>query len=255
VFTDLDGTLLDHDTYSWENARPAIERLIRTGVPWIFVTSKTRAETERWRLEMGNAHPFIVENGGAAIIPSGYFPDHSSSEVLEWGTRYPALVAALREASNECGCRVRGFAEMSVEEVAQACGLSEGDAALAKQRDYDEPFLVLDGEKAPALIAAIATRGLGCTKGGRFWHITGANDKGVAVAALARLYGPSTTIGLGDSLNDIPLFRQVDVPILIRSAQTGELKRHVPQGAISREPGPAGWNEAILSLIPDESPL
>ncbi len=27
IFTDLDGTLLDHETYSWEAAQPAIERL------------------------------------------------------------------------------------------------------------------------------------------------------------------------------------------------------------------------------------
>lgn len=34
VFTDLDGTLLDHDTYSWEAARPALDRLKRQQVPW-----------------------------------------------------------------------------------------------------------------------------------------------------------------------------------------------------------------------------
>lgn len=27
VFTDLDGTLLDHDNYSWQEAKPALDRL------------------------------------------------------------------------------------------------------------------------------------------------------------------------------------------------------------------------------------
>lgn len=63
VFTDLDGTLLDHETYSWEAARPALERLELSGIPWILVTSKTRAEVELWRKQLGNRHPFIIENG------------------------------------------------------------------------------------------------------------------------------------------------------------------------------------------------
>ena len=33
LFTDLDGTLLDRDTYSWEAARPALDRLIQKGIP------------------------------------------------------------------------------------------------------------------------------------------------------------------------------------------------------------------------------
>jgi mannosyl-3-phosphoglycerate phosphatase len=40
VFTDLDGTLLDHETYSWEAARPALERLELSGILWILVTRK-----------------------------------------------------------------------------------------------------------------------------------------------------------------------------------------------------------------------
>ena len=44
VFTDLDGTLLDHDSYSFEPARPALARLRSAGVPVIPTTSKTLAE-------------------------------------------------------------------------------------------------------------------------------------------------------------------------------------------------------------------
>ena len=33
VFTDLDGTLLDGKTYSWESARPALEQLRCRGIP------------------------------------------------------------------------------------------------------------------------------------------------------------------------------------------------------------------------------
>ena len=74
VFSDLDGTLLDHDTYSFDAARPALERLRVDGVPLILCTSKTRAEIAPLRRALGNTHPFISENGGAVFIPAGYFP-------------------------------------------------------------------------------------------------------------------------------------------------------------------------------------
>jgi mannosyl-3-phosphoglycerate phosphatase len=65
VFSDLDGTLLDHDTYSFETARPALAELKERGIPLVLATSKTRAETESVRSALGNRHPFVVENGGA----------------------------------------------------------------------------------------------------------------------------------------------------------------------------------------------
>ena len=247
VFTDLDGTLLDGETYSWEAARPALSRLEHLGVPWMFVTSKTRAEVEVLRREMGNLHPFIVENGGAAILPG--------EGVLEWGARYGDLVESLRRAAERSGCRVRGFHEMPLEEVAERCELPPRQAALARQREYDEPFVVLDGGRAAALEQAIAAEGLRCTRGGRFWHILGDSDKAVAVRAVAdfyaRAYGSVTTIGLGDSMNDVGFLNVVDRAVLIRSAHSAELARAVPRGVLTELPGPSGWNAAVLEMFPE----
>ena len=73
VFTDLDGTLLDAATYSFEAAEPALREIRAAGVPLIVVTSKTRTETEWWRERIGAAAPYVVENGGVALIPEGCF--------------------------------------------------------------------------------------------------------------------------------------------------------------------------------------
>ena len=72
IFTDLDGTLLDHHTYSYDAARPALERLRKSEIPLIMVSSKTRIEIEVLRTEIGNREPFIPENGGAIFIPDDY---------------------------------------------------------------------------------------------------------------------------------------------------------------------------------------
>jgi mannosyl-3-phosphoglycerate phosphatase len=260
IFTDLDGTLLDRDTYSWEAARPALDRLLRDGIPWILVTSRTRAEVEFWRERLRNEHPFIVENGGAAFVPPGYFrrtilPGRRSGlyEVLNWGATYAELVSDLQKASDASRCRVRGFHEMSPEEVASLCGLPLSQAVLAKQREHDEPFLILDPNRADALMAAIEAMGRNCLQGGRLWHITGRNDKAAAVEFLSELYSREysavRSIGLGDGLNDVPFLKVVTRPVIIPSPQVAELRVRVPTAIVSDRPGPAGWNDVILKMI------
>jgi len=260
VFTDLDGTLLHPETYCWRAARPAMQRLEQRGTPWILVTSKTRAEVEFWRAKLDHQHPFIVENGGAAFVPEGYFPkpvpgatQQGPYEVLEWGASYGALVADLGTCSERSRCRVWGFHDMTPHEVAAACDFPLEQAVLAKQRQYDEPFLVRDPELAGRLACAIEELGRRWTRGGRFWHILGTNDKAGAVLALSALferhYGPVRTIGLGDGMNDVSFLGAVNVPVLIRSGQTTRLKTLVPRGIASRRAGPEGWNDAVLSLI------
>jgi len=259
VFTDLDGTLLDHNTYSWEAARPALDQLRRQKIPWMFVTSKTRAEVERLRTQLANTHPFVVENGGAAFVPQGYFPfpihgatGRDGYNVCEWGTPYATLTAALDQAAQASGCRIDAFHRMSVEQTAAACDLPVDEAALAKEREYDEPFVVLDPQRQEALLAAIAARGFHTVRGGRFHHVCGNNDKAVAVRALRDLfqhaYGPVTTIGLGDGWNDLPFLEVVDTPVIIQSPSAAEMKARLPRARVTAQSGPAGWGQAILDL-------
>ena len=55
IFTDLDGSLLDHDGYSHAGAAPALGTLRAQAVPLVFVTSKTRTEIERLQKELASA--------------------------------------------------------------------------------------------------------------------------------------------------------------------------------------------------------
>jgi mannosyl-3-phosphoglycerate phosphatase len=261
VFTDLDGTLLDHRTYSFDAARPALEQLARCNFPVILCTSKTRAEVEVLRAALDNGHPFVVENGGGVFIPLNYFPfpveraaRRGAYNVLEYGASYQDLVRALHEASRLSGCPVRGFHEMSAEEIASCCDLPLEQARLAKQREYDEPFEVLAPRALKRLLETIEQLGKRWTRGGRFHHITGNNDKAGAVTALVRLfrrrYAGLTTVGLGDAPNDAEFLRVVDVAVAVRSAHTPRLLRMVGNARPTTLPGPAGWNEALLQMVP-----
>jgi len=119
VFTDLDGTLLDHSTYKWEAAQPALRQLRLSGSPVVLCTSKTRAEVLPLRDQLKLTDPFVTENGGAIYIPRNYFPFalptaqvEAGYQVLELGQRYTNLVRALEEAAETSGVKVRGFSHM-----------------------------------------------------------------------------------------------------------------------------------------------
>ena len=261
IFTDLDGTLLDHHTYSFEPALPAIKVLKEKNIPLIICTSKTRAEIEKWRLELDNDHPFISENGGAVFIPKGYFSHKFCFErekdnylVIELGTPYSQLREILDRIRHALQLEIKGFGDLSFEEVGRLCGFSPEEARLAKKREYDEPFL-LDEESAIQKVREMAgLSNLQITRGGRFFHLMGENDKGEALRLLAEIYREKTerveTIALGDSLNDMAMLRAADHPVLVQKPDRNydpEVK--VPNLRFAPGIGPSGWREAVLELL------
>jgi mannosyl-3-phosphoglycerate phosphatase len=262
LFTDLDGTLLDSETYSWDAAKPALRRLEERAVPWILCTSKTRTELESLRRGLGHRHPFIVENGGAILIPEGYFtvpfPSDQPADgyrTIRIGIPYPLLRTALKEIAQETGIAMNGFGDMEETEIARRTGLSAAGAGLAKTREYDEPFIV-EGtrEQRETVLSRIESRGFRWTKGGRFYHLTGDNDKGRAVKIVSEIFrrqcGPIVTVGLGDSLNDLPMLAAVDRPILVQRPD-GSYENAIALPGLERAEGigPVGWNRAVLGLL------
>ena len=266
VFTDLDGTLLDATTFSFEPAQAAL-RLLRTrGIPLVLVSSKTRAEMEPIHRALDCRDPFIVENGGGVFVPSGYFQfsldgagERGGFHVVEFGSPYAVLRRALTDIHATLGGGVRGFGDMSADEIAALTGLSCAEARLAMQREYDEPF-VLEGpprllEEVKRLVQA---RGLRCVSGGRFHHLMGPSDKGRACRYLIDCYRrhfparsqPLATVALGNSQNDLPMLAAVDRPILLKRPD-GSYDPAVDLPHLTRAPGigPAGWNQAIMHLL------
>jgi mannosyl-3-phosphoglycerate phosphatase len=261
VFSDLDGTLLDHRDYSFGPARPALDALRETGVPLVLCTSKTRLETEHWRLALANVHPFIVENGGAAYVPDGTFGPEARFDkraggygVLDFGRPYAELRRALEGIRASTGLPLCGFGDMTVEEIADRAGFTRQDAARAAAREYDEPFTGVEDVQLPRVVREAAALGFQVVSGGRFHHLVGGNDKGRAVRAVRALYeesrGPVRTVGLGDSANDVPMLQAVDVPVLVRKPDGAHLEAtHLPGLVIAPYAGPEGWREAVLRVL------
>ena len=280
IFTDLDDTLLDHENYSWAGAGPALEFCRERGVPVILATSKTRSEIEPLHGALSLSAPFISENGGGIFfpreicadtpfgtLPSSRFPSENKQEVvlsedgrkrfwkISLGVNYDLLVENFRKIRHELGWNIRGFSDMDPAEISWLTGLDEEGARLASKREFDEPF-ILNGpyEDMAPLKEASGRKGLGITSGGRFFHLTGRNDKGIAMGLLIswyrRRYEKILTIALGDSPNDFGMLERSDFPVLIKSKKDYSwLKETIPGLTLTEEMGPIGWNTAVLHIL------
>ena len=261
VFTDLDGTLLDYHTYSFEPALPALDILNKNNIPLIFCSSKTRAEIEKVRLQLDNTHPFVSENGGAVFVPINYFPyDVPFTRkdfhylIIEFGTPYHKIRGTLQQIQAQFPEMVKGFGDLSAHEVAKLCEFSPEEAVLAKEREYDEPFTLEDKKKFENILDIATEDHLQIIHGGRFYHLVGENDKGKAISYLTdisrKAYDRIKTIALGDSQTDSTMLQVVDHPVLVKKPDGSyDPSVKLDNLILASGSGPVGWNDAVLKLL------
>ena len=260
VFTDLDGSLLDHHSYSFDGARPVLARLDTADVPVIIATSKTRAEVLRIREAMGNSHPFIAENGAAIYIPSGYFSEIPAECVEREGYWVKAFspgrdrwLDALRELEHQYPAEFDYFFRAAEVGIANMTGLSAAEAALANQREFSEPVQWRGSEQRKReFVAALRKRGACAQQGGRFLTLSGDCDKGRALRWLRELYAQQNKgveicdIAVGDSGNDVAMLEAAQAALVVRSPVHAYPELQRSEGVIySAGFGPEGWAEGV----------
>jgi mannosyl-3-phosphoglycerate phosphatase len=263
VISDLDGTLLDQTTYAFDEAREALDALRARFIPLVLATSKTLAEVEPLTAAMGWHPTLIVENGGAVVISpirrvGSADKDQKAAEeaAIQLGVQRELLIQQLAEIARETHTSLSGFNQLPVAEIARLTGLSAEDTHLACDRRYDEPFLIDREDRLPLVAEAARRRNLSVTTGGRFHHLTGRTDKGLAFQfVLERFAGEGRrfdTVGLGDAPNDLPFLRLVNRPILVPrpdNAVDPALAAALPHAEWAPCPGPRGWNAAVLAVL------
>ena len=265
VFSDLDGTLLDHRTYSFEAAKPALRLLKDSNIPLVLVSSKTASELWSIREELDNEHPFVCENGSVVFVPeslSDYAASifNSTSRVINGyfgyyrGANRSDILAALSEVKEKF--KFTGFSEWTAKEIADVTGLPLDAAELAADRMATEPIIWRDADDLFKEFSEYLTSvNLRVIRGGRFYHVMGRCDKGDAVREIIRLYERAFSdrihsIGLGDGPNDLEMLRAVDAPILMPDISGKYLDdsslEHV---LLSQKSAPEGWNEMVNQAI------
>ncbi len=264
VFTDLDGTLLNHDDYSFEAAIPAINRLKKYKIPLILVTSKTIEEVRTLRNALDIDWPYICENGSLLVFPDAYSylgdkisgarrSEKGESIYLRGSTRSELLdmLEVLRHHY-----KFTQFSKMSTSEIMECTGLNHEEAVQANLRLASEPLLWQDEEnRIEEFTARVLENNLQIIKGGRFYHIMGNTDKSEAVEELKlgiERYNSTKahSIVLGDSENDLAMLRSATTAIVIPKLDGSHLQLDQSESVVyALKHGASGWCESILEIL------
>ena len=264
IFTDLDGTLLDHYSYSFEAAIPMLDKLEQLDIPVIPITSKTFAEVSRLRDQLNNRHPFIVENGAAIAIPKDYFDAHHDSWIDQgdfWicpnskpRKHWNQLLSKNAEAFvGEYETFTSVVEHRGYQGLQEITGLNLAQAILSNERNYSEPIHWLGSDSSKqAFIKTLTNAGGTLLQGGRFLALGDAVDKGAALLQLTEIYqtlggfSGMHSLALGDSGNDVSMLEIANSAVIIKSQthDTPALNRQ-DNLYVSNFYGPEGWAESV----------
>jgi mannosyl-3-phosphoglycerate phosphatase len=254
VFTDVDGTLLDHGTYRYDPARKGISILHDAGIPLVLVSSKTHAELTMLHRELSLSAPFVFENGGGIVWPG------EKGRVEQAGKEIAELQRYVPELLRELGEEAAFVTDMDIDEIARVSGLPPEKARFSLQRRFSLPFILHSGRslgipEMNKLNRRLQSYGCAVTKGDRFFHfLSRESDKGAAVKKVVEYYrrergAAPATIGIGDSENDLPMLREVDMPVLVRRWDGSAVDTDIPNVLVTGGIGPSGFTEAIKSIL------
>jgi mannosyl-3-phosphoglycerate phosphatase len=275
VFSDIDGTLIDIFTRNYGKSKELVKKLEESSIPVVLCSSKTWAEQDMIRKDLGlEGEPFIIENGGAVIIPDGYFEGDGRTDddlqhhgvirvvdgyrVIELGRSSAEIRKGLQHVRRKTGTAFKGVSDLSIEELAKIVGMTHDDAERMSKRQYGETILEIDKTEKVQFEQVLSEEGLQVIHGSRYFDVTAGNDKGKAVRILMDLYrkklGDDTIfIGIGDSPNDIPMLKLTDVAILVQKhdGTWTEVDNNIIITRVMKVEGigPAGWEKAFATII------
>lgn len=262
VITDLDGTLLDHHTYSFAAANSTLQKLQQHKIPVIINSSKTASEIEELRTTLDNQHPYIVENGSGILVPKGYFsqqPEDSIKLGHYWevilGKPRSAIIDTLKKLPLELKQYYRSYNQCTVEDIMRMTGLTREQAECSMDRRYTEPLQWLgDSQQRKQFFWYLHKQHIHYTEGGRFIHLMGHTNKGSASSWLAKHFAkeyqkPVKIVALGDGNNDIDMLKAADVAVVVKSPVNKAPLFDHPCKIITKKTGPEGWKEAIEHLF------
>ena len=250
IFTDLDGSLLDRDTFKFDKISKYIKDLISKNISIIPNSSKTKKEIESFNKELDEDLPFIVENGAAIYnlnLINASFPEKISlsreiSEILDIFNN---------KISKKYKSKCKFIKNLTSDKQLQIFGQSKEKVKLAMKREYSIPLLY-DGSKAEKvdLIKSVNNAGLSLHEGGRLINLCDKISKSQAMKHVVKIFKKISTeelitVGVGDNFNDLDMLKNSDIPCLVFNDKFTMEKININNCLVSKKSAPEGWEEVV----------
>lgn len=257
IFTDLDGTLLDHFSYSAKPADALIEQLTDAALADVIaVTSKTHAELLQLQSRIPlSSKAAVTENGSVVRLQDG-----EDVQTVVHGIEHDVILNHVAKLPSSLRKSVTGFSDMTADQVATATGLEIDDARRAKKREATEPFLWSGSESEfSEMESLLGKEGIRIQRGGRFFHFTGNATKDQAMLNMVESVSQQApkaiviSIALGDGPNDLDMIEAADFGVIMPNPDGVSIASKRPNIRIAPYPGPKGWVVAVREIISELS--
>jgi mannosyl-3-phosphoglycerate phosphatase family protein len=206
--------------------------------------------------------PFIVENGGATIIPLGYFKkskfNHSkkfqNKYIIETGGSSFKIRSLLKKIRTKHKINFKGTSDLSILELSKITKLSEDYAKRMIKRKYSETIVQIDSKDMPNFVINVEELGLKVIPGGQYFDITLGNDKGTAAKILMEIFRKEYEnnvifFGIGDSKNDESMLSLMNHSILVQKPDASWQNLRIDNLQKVKGIGTRGWEVALEIIL------
>ena len=258
IFTDLDGSLLNHNNFDFKKIKSFILQCLSIGIKIIPNSSKTKNEIDFFCNQLGKRLPYIVENGSAIHnldIVSSDFKEVNDSLIFS-RTVEEIFEIIMKEVPKHLIDKCSFIKDMNRKMQKQILGLSEEFIPLALNRDYSIPFTFNGSDQIINEFKLILERlDLKLHEGGRVFNISDNCSKGSAMKTLVSKIKKDISLNpyiivVGDSPNDISMLEEANQPCVVPLPNKCNLKDLKFNNILrAKQCAPEGWEEVIrLSL-------
>ena len=265
VFSDIDGTFMDHKSYSYSILKKYI-LLLRNRCQLIFNSSKTFEEINELNKTLKIFSPFIVENGACIFFPENYdqisfdknFFKHSNYFGYKLTKKNSqSLITEINHLKKKY--KFSFFSEISDFKLKKITNLDIKKLKKSRMRMFSNPLFWEDDEsKKDQFEKEINGLGYEISFGGRFFHLSDSYNKGKAVKEFLKMVNFKNkiiykTISVGDSNNDLSMLEQTDYSCIIKSSKKKLLLNKKNNNYYSKKFAPEGWKESLEYIFKKEN--
>ncbi|CAN5752800.1 hypothetical protein BH23CYA1_BH23CYA1_13390 [soil metagenome] len=253
ILTALEGmSLLVADC---AQLRTVLAQLRAKGVPVIAFTERDRAELAPIRQQLDWVDPFITESGSGIFTPVNHNPfelapgeREGDYYVQALGCPYVQARAGLRVMANMISHPLKGFGDLTVEQLQRAAGLSQEAAHQAKAREFSEPFMTPQAVAADVVLQAAQEIGfrviVRSPEESRFSELLGAGA-GLGSAAAQVIAAYQSQLPPGKTLKVLGISNQAEALTALAECHDSM----VWTGTVVSDPSPSGWISAVQPLL------
>ena len=254
IFTDLDGSLLDKDTFEFHEIEDYFRDLVSKGIKIIPNSSKTKAELSNFNKQYNLNLSFIAENGSSihglnlihANLPEKVSLSRPTNQIYEIYNE---------NISSDLKNNITFISKLNIKEQQEIFGLPLDKIKLALKRNNSLPIQFNGNEfEKNEFIKIMNNAGLAVQTGGRIMNICDKVNKSEAIIKTLELISNEIqndiiTIGVGDNQNDIAMLKETDYSCLVKNDNFDSSLINIDNLIKSSEPSPLGWADVIKTAI------